>query len=183
MLSSCLALIQDKYVIIELQELIEETLVEPQPEKKVNQINNKFKTGCELRMTAQIGDYDMDYIILYLGSDVNILTQKTWESMGKPRLDWPLVQLRLVNRAKVLPIGKLSQVPIDIEGLRTFVDFEVINIVDDTNPYPALLGIDWAIDNQTIINFKKRILSFKENEMRVVSPIDPLEGQRYVDPV
>ena len=60
---------------------------------------------------------------------------------------------------------------------------EVINIVDDVNPYPALLGIDWAIDNQTIINFKKMILSFEDEEMRVVSPIDPLEGQRYVEPV
>ena len=64
--------------------------------------------------------------------------------------------------------------------MRTFTDFEVINIVNDTNPYPTPLGIDWAIDNQTIINFKKRILSFKDNEMRVVSPIDPLKGQRYV---
>ena len=27
------------------------------------------------------------------------------------------------------------------------------------------------------------ILSFEDNEMRVVSPIDPLEGQRYVKPV
>ena len=44
------------------------------------------------------------------------------------------------------------------------------------------MGIDWAIDNQTIINFKKRILSFEDDEMRVVSPIDPLEGQRYVEP-
>ena len=70
----------------------------------------------------------------------------------------------------------MSHVPIDIEGLCTFADYEVINIVDDTNPYSALLGIDWAIDNQTIINFKKRILSFEDNEMRVVSPIDPLEG-------
>ena len=77
----------------------------------------------------------------------------------------------------------MSQVPVNIDGLRTFVDFEVINIVDDTNPYPMLLGIDWAIDNHTIINFKKRILSFKDEEMRVVSPIDPFEGQRYVDPV
>ena len=56
-------------------------------------------------------------------------------------------------------------------------------IVDDTNPYPALLGIDWDIENQTIINFKKRILSFEDNEMRVVSLIDSLEGQRYVDHV
>ena len=64
-----------------------------------------------------------------------------------------------------------------------FVDFEVINIVDDMNAYPSLMGIDWAIDNQTMINFKKRILSFKDNEMRLVSPIDPLEGQRYVDTI
>ena len=63
-----------------------------------------------------------------------------------------------------------------LRGCAHFADFEVINIVDDTNPYPTLLGIDWAIDNQTIINFKKRILSFEDEEMRVVSPIDPLEG-------
>ena len=91
--------------------------------------------------------------------------------------------MQLANQAKVLPIGRLSQVPVNIDGMHTFADFEFIKIVDKTNPYPALLGIDWAIDNQTIINFKKRILSFKDDEMRVVSPIDPLEGQRYVEPV
>jgi len=77
----------------------------------------------------------------------------------------------------------LSNVIVDVEGLRTYAEFEFINIVDDTNPYPALLGIDWAIDNQTIINFKKRILSFEGDEMRVVSPIDPFEGKRYVEHV
>ena len=91
--------------------------------------------------------------------------------------------MRLANQADVLPVGQLSQVPVDIEGLHTFADFEVINIVDDTNPYPALLGRYWSIDNQTIINFKKRILSFGDDETRVVSPIDPLEGQIYVEPV
>ena len=84
---------------------------------------------------------------------------------------------------KVLPIGRLSNVLVDIEGLCTFIDFEVINIVDDTNTYPTLLGIDWTINNYTIINFKKRILSFEDEEMRVVSPIDPLKGQRYVEHV
>ena len=84
---------------------------------------------------------------------------------------------------KVLLIGRIRQVSVDIEGMRTFIEFEVINIVDDTNPYPALLGIDWAINNQTIINFKKRILSFRDNDMRVVYPIDPLEGQRCIEPV
>ena len=65
----------------------------------------------------------------------------------------------------------------DIEGLHTFADFEVINIVDDTNPYPALL----AMGNQTIINFKRRILSFEDDDMRVFASLNPLEGQRYVE--
>ena len=67
--------------------------------------------------------------------------------------------------------------------MHTFADFEVIDIVDYMNPYHVVLGIDWAIDNQTIINFKKRILSFEDNEMRMVSPFDPLEGQIYVEPI
>ena len=98
-------------------------------------------------------------------------------------MDRSPLQLFLSNQAKVLPIRRLSNAIVDVEGLRTYVEFEFINIVDDTNPYPALLGIDWAIDNQTIINFKKSILSFEDEEMRVVSPIDPFEGQRYVEPV
>ena len=56
-------------------------------------------------MTVKIGDYDMDYIILDLGSDVNILTRQTWERMGKQRLDWSPIQIRLANQLKVLPIG------------------------------------------------------------------------------
>ena len=86
-LSSCLALIQHKYAIIELQALIEETPEESQCPKKFNHVKKKFKTGCDLRMSAQISDFDMDYIILDLGSDINILTWQTWESMGKLRLD------------------------------------------------------------------------------------------------
>ena len=104
-----------------------------------------------------------------------------WEIMGNPPLEWSPIQLRIFNEVKVLSIGRMSQVQVDIEGLCTFVDFEVINIVDDTNPYPMLLGIDWAIGNQAIIDFKRRILSFEEDGMRVVAPLDPLEGHIYIE--
>ncbi len=40
-------------------------------------------------------------------------------------------------------------------------DFEVIEIVDDSNLYPTLLGIDWAIDMNGVINLKKMIMSFE----------------------
>ena len=87
-LSSCLMLIQDKDAIAELQSIIDEIPIVPHIEKKVNKVRRKCKTGRELRMNAQIGDYDMDYIILNLGLDVNILTHQTCESMGKLYLDW-----------------------------------------------------------------------------------------------
>lgn len=43
-------------------------------------------------------------------------------------------------------MGRLQGVTIDIKGASMVADFEVIEIVDDSNPYPVLLGIDWAID-------------------------------------
>ena len=74
LLSICLMILQDKYSIEELQAIIDEIPAVPHIEKKVNQVRRKCKTGRELRMNTQIGDYDMNYIILDLGSNVNILT-------------------------------------------------------------------------------------------------------------
>jgi hypothetical protein len=44
---------------------------------------------------------------------------------------------------------------VDIDGVRTFVDLEVIEIVDDSCPYPMLLGIDWAFNNSTFLDLNK----------------------------
>ena len=103
----------------------------------------------------------MDYIILDLGFDVNILTGKTYESMGKLRLVWSHFQLRLANQSKVLPIGQLIHILIEIEGIPTYAYFKVIEIFNDTNLYPSLLGIYLEKNNQSIIKFKKHILSLK----------------------
>jgi hypothetical protein len=73
-----------------------------------------------------------------------------------------------------LPIGRLKGVTIDLDGVRTMEDFEVIEIVDGTTPYPTLLGLDWAFDNQAIINLKTRKMTFESGEYRVIAPLDPL---------
>ena len=44
---------------------------------------------------------------------------------------------------------------VDIAGARVLVDFEVIEIVENADPYPALLGLDWEMDMGGIINLKK----------------------------
>jgi hypothetical protein len=72
---------------------------------------------------------------------------------------------------------------VNIEGVKTKVDFEVIEIMDEFDPYPALLGIDWAFDNNAVLNLKKRQMSFETDTLHVVMPLDPYEGDRYNEPM
>ena len=106
-------------------------------------------------MNIQIGDYEVDSVILDLGSDVKILTKQTWQLMGKPTLGQSLVQLRLTNQANVQPIGCVSNLVVNIKGMKTNADFNVIEVVEDGGSYPVLLGIGWANDSMAVINFKK----------------------------
>ena len=78
-----------------------------------------------------------------------------------------------------MPLERLLSVPIDIDGVSTLADFEVIDIIDDSNPYPALLGIEWAMENDAIINLKRRQMTFEGNGLRVIIPLDPSQGERY----
>lgn len=68
---------------------------------------------------------------------------------------------------------------VDIEGVSTLANFEVIDIVDDTNIYPTFLGIDWTIDMNGVINLKSQTMSFERKSLCVVVPLDPVEGLCY----
>lgn len=78
-------------------------------------------------------------------------------------------------------MGRLQGVTVDVEGTSALADFEVIEIVDDNNPYPALLGIYWATDMNVVIKLKRKKLIFEKKSLRVVVPLDPIEGLRYTE--
>jgi len=90
---------------------------------------------------VQTGEYEMDEVILVLGSDANVLPKQTWECMGRLMLQWSPIQLWMANQQKILPMGRLQRVTVEIEGISTQMNFEVIEIVDDSNPYTVLLGV------------------------------------------
>ena len=93
--------------------------------------------------------------------------------MGEPKLGWPPVQLRLANQAKVQPIRPMSNLVIDVEGMRTCANFDVTKVIDGGCSYPTLLGIGWANDSMTVIDFKKRLMTFENHDILVISPMDP----------
>jgi hypothetical protein len=44
----------------------------------------------------------------------------------------------------------------------------VIEIVDGNCPYPGLLGIDWDFNNLTVVDLKKRRMTFEGSGLKVI---------------
>jgi hypothetical protein len=55
----------------------------------------------------------------------------------------------------------LIGVLVNIDGVCNVDDFEVIAIMDNSQPHPTFLGMDWDFDNHVIINLKKREMVFE----------------------
>ena len=73
--------------------------------------------------------------------------------------------MRLANQARVSPIGQIPHLHIEVEGLKTYVHFDVIEIVNKIKSYLALLGIGWENENLVVINFKKRVMTFENHNI------------------
>lgn len=96
--------------------------------------------------------------------------------MCEPKLEWSMIQLCMANQQRIIPLGHLPQLAFSIEGVNVKAEFEVIEIVYDTNPYPAMLGLEWNIDMDGVIDLKKRRMGFENNIARVIIPLDPTKG-------
>jgi hypothetical protein len=86
----------------------EETVSTPLPERDLFQVNKKKHTGHEFKMTKKRVGYDMDGVMLDLGSNMNILPKKSWGVMGKQKLICSSIQLHLENQYNIYPIGGLE---------------------------------------------------------------------------
>ena len=113
-----------------LQELIDCYIAQPNLPPEIKDVHKLYRykkhIGREMRLTAQIGDYEMDQVILELGSYVNVLPKQTWQWMGEPRLEWSTIQLQMENQQKIILLGRLPKVMVYITGVKTCANFEVI---------------------------------------------------------
>jgi hypothetical protein len=100
-LYTCINLIKDEKVVQEIQHLIRQYeigRIDPLLSRVVNQVSRKRRTSKELHLSAQIGDYDIDYVVRNLGSEVNVMMKQTWALMGKPKLIYFPIRLRMAHQ-------------------------------------------------------------------------------------
>ena len=86
LLETCMKLLRGSKAMKGLQELTNKCAGKenaPEGPCLVRKIGKpKARRGCEMRLTTQIGEYEMDQLIMDLGSDANVLPKQTWERMG-----------------------------------------------------------------------------------------------------
>jgi len=106
-LETCMKLLHDNKVVKSLEELINTCARTALGELRVirNIGKHKTRTGREMRLTTQMGKYEMDQVILDLGWDANFLLKQTWEQMGRSTVQWSPIQLRMENQQKIIQWG------------------------------------------------------------------------------
>jgi hypothetical protein len=75
----------------------EPTILALLPKRDVFHVNKQKCISREFKMTTELCGYDMDGVMLDLGSNLNIFPKKPWEVMGNPKLVWSSIQLQLAN--------------------------------------------------------------------------------------
>jgi hypothetical protein len=73
-------------------------------------------------LKERIGDLDID-CVLYEETQVNIMMERTWESIGKPAMIPSLGGIGLFKAKLINLCGKLTQIPMNANGTSTEEDF------------------------------------------------------------
>ena len=68
----------------------------PLPKRNACIVGNKTRNRKEFMFSLELGGFEKD-VILDLVESMNIFCKKTWELMGKPKLVWSPIQIRLAN--------------------------------------------------------------------------------------
>ena len=116
-------------------------------EKQTNNIcilNKKYKSDANPLVNLEIEGYHIRQVVLYFGSQVNIMTRDAWEQMGQPQLYESGIYLKLADQGLIEPIGVWKNVNTTIKGISTKVDFEIIDCKEGSSSFPALVGQPWG---------------------------------------
>jgi hypothetical protein len=116
-------------------------------------------------LEARIGDFDID-CVLDEETQVNIMTERTWEAIGRPAMIPSLGGIGLFKGKLINLCGKLTQIPMNANGTSTEEDFEIIKFIENSAPFTMLLGKPWIERDQARRQEEEEVLEQKKQELK-----------------
>ena len=137
------------------------------------QFKSKDKNDVDPLVDLEIEGYHIHPVVVGFGSQGNIMTQDTWEQLGRPRLNESGIYLKLDDQGLIEPIGVWRNVDTMIKGISTKVNFEIIDPKEGSSSFPALVGRPWGRKMKASISLDKERIKLKWNRQKVIVPIFP----------
>jgi hypothetical protein len=96
---------------------------------------------------VRMGDFDID-CVLDEETQVNVMTEITWEAIGRPVMTPSLSGIGLFKEKLVNLCGRLNQISMNANGTSAEEDFEIIKFIEDNALFTMLLGNPWIERDQ-----------------------------------
>jgi hypothetical protein len=113
---------------------------------------------------VRIRDFDID-CILDEETQVNIMTERTCEILGKPAMIPSLGGIGLFRGKMITLRGILTQISMSAHGTSTKEDFEVVKFIENNTPFAILLGKPW-IERDQARRKEEQVLEQKKQELK-----------------
>jgi hypothetical protein len=97
---------------------------------------------------------------------VNIMTEKTWEILGKPTMVPSLGGIGLFRGKLINLCGRITQTYMSAHGTSIEEEFEIVKFVENNTPFAILLGKTWIEKDQTQRKQEEEDLEQKKKELR-----------------
>jgi hypothetical protein len=94
------------------------------------------------------------------------MTKRTWEAIGRPTMIPSLGGIGLFIGKLVMLCGKLTQIPMTVNGTSTEEDFEIIKFIEDIAPFTMLLGKPWIEKDQAKKKEEEKLLQQRRQELK-----------------
>jgi hypothetical protein len=102
---------------------------------------------------------------LYEETQVNIMTEETWEILGNPTVVPSLGRIGLFKGKMITLCGRVTNILIIFHGTSTKEEFEVIKFFENNAPFPLLLDKPW-IEKDQIKRKQEEATKNKKQELR-----------------
>jgi hypothetical protein len=148
------------------------TMAEPQKESKtvLLQIKETLNDHQHINLSKifkekeyiepLIGDFDIDYV-LDEQNQVNIMTKRTWEILGRPAMIPSLGGIGLLRGKLINLCWKLTQISMNANGTSTEEEFEIVKFIKNNTPFAILLGKPW-IERDQVRRKEEEVLEQKK---------------------
>jgi hypothetical protein len=121
--------------------------------------------NVKYRISARIEDFDID-CVLDEETQVNIMTKETLEILGNPTVVPSLGRIGLFKGKMITLCGRVTNIPIIVNGTSIEEEFEVIKFVENNAPFPLLLGKPWIEKDQIRRKAEEEAIEKKKQELR-----------------